>query len=358
MSKRDDIIRLWRESFADSKEYVQMYFDRVYRDDEALTLTDAAGQTVSSLLLQRYRMKFQHSILPVSYIAGAATARKQRGKGYMTQLMHTALLESASRGDMMCTLIPARSALYFYYARFGFSTLFYTKEQRFTSLHAFPVKGIYETLDNPAAEEVWDSFDRFQNERSCYVLHSRRDFDNILADLEADGGDFTVITADDEDRGPHIVSMAWAVKKQDFLLVNDVMGDSTDSRTAALRALRALHPDTPFLLYGRPGDIMGGRLMPRGMGRVVNVNLLLSAVAGAHPDFRSVIRVTDPILPDLNSHTFIVADGTCKVDDTFHGRTDFDVPVNVLGEIVFSSRKIGDIIDFPSERPMISLMLD
>ncbi len=335
-----------------------MYFDRVYREDEALTLTDAAGQTVSSLLLQRYSMKYQGAVRPVSYIAGAATARKQRGKGYMSQLMNLALRESASRGDMMCTLIPARSALYFYYARFGFSTLFFTKEQRFTSLHAFPVKGNYETLVDPVREEVWDAFDRFQNDRTCYVLHSRRDFDNILADLEADGGDFVVIEANDEDRGPHIVSMAWGVSKQDFLLVSDVMGDSADTRTAALRALRALHPDTPFLLYGRPGDIMGGRLMPRGMGRVVNVSLLLSTVAAAHPDFHSVIKVTDPILSDLNSHTFIVADGECVVDDSFHGKLDFDVPVNVLGEIAFSSHKIGDIVEFPSERPMISLMLD
>lgn len=358
MSKRDDIMKIWRESFPDSRDYVTMYFDRVYRDEEALTLTDPSGQTVSSLLLQRYEMKFQQAPHPIGYIAGAATLRKQRGKGYMSNLMADALHTSAARGDMLCALIPARSALYFYYRRFGFSTLFYTKEQRFTSLHSFPVEGSYELMENPAPEDVWNAFDRFQNLRKCYILHTRRDFDNIRADLEADGGSSVVIAANDEDHGPRIVSMAWAVPKEDLLLVTDVMGENEDARTAALRALRGIYPDTPFLLYGRPGDSMGGRLMPRGMGRVVNAGLLLGAVAAAHPDLKCVVKVKDPILTDLNTHTFIIADGLCGIDDNYHGNADFDVSVDVLGEIAFSSPAIGEIIRFPSQRPMISLMLD
>lgn len=358
MSKRDDIMKIWKESFHDSREYVKMFFDRVYRDDEALTLADPSGQTVSSLLLQRYMMKFNHAVYPAGYICGAATQRRQRGKGYMSRLMTDALHASAERGDMICALIPARSALYPFYRRFGFSTVFYTKEQRFTSLHSFPVQGSYEQIVNAADDDMWTAFDRFQNMRPCYILHTRRDFDNIRADIDADRGNFVAMTADDEDHGPRIVSMAWAVRKEDYLLVTDVMGETEDARTAALRSLRDLHPDTPFLLYGRPGDSMGGRLMPRGMGRVTNAGLLLGAVAKAHPRFRSILRVKDPVLSDLNTHTFVICDGLCGIDDSFNGTPDFDVTIDILGEIAFSSPAIGDIIRFPSERPMISLMLD
>ena len=293
MSKRDDIIKIWQESFNDSRAYVSMYFDRVYSDDEAVVLTDPQGVTVSSLLLQRYGMAFQDAELPVSYIAGAATRRAQRGKGYMSQLMGMALEASAARGDVMCVLIPSRSALYYFYRRFGFSTVFFTKEQRFTDLHSFPVEGDYHEMEHTAADDVWEAFDRFQHLRECYILHSRRDFDNIQADLECDNGDFVVIGADDEDRGPRIVSMAWAVKRDDLLLVTDVMGEDDDSRTAALRALRKRYPGVPFLLLGRPTDTMGGRLMPRGMVRVVNAGMLLEAVARKHPQWESRIRVTD-----------------------------------------------------------------
>ena len=213
-------------------------------------------------------------------------------------------------------------------------------------------------MEHLAADDVWEAFDRFQRERECYILHSRRDFDNIQADLDSDGGDFVVIGADDEDRGPRIVSMAWAVKRDDLLLVNDVMGEDEDSRTAALRALRQRYPGVPFLLLGRPTDTMGGRLMPRGMARVVNVGMLLEAVAKSHPAWESRIRVSDPLLPEVNSHTYIIRKGSCVVDDGYDGRLDLDVPVDVLGDIAFSSTEIGDIMRFPSVRPMISLMLD
>lgn len=358
MSKRDDIIKIWQESFKDPRAYVAMYFDRVYRDDEGLTLTDDQGLTVSSLLLQHYAISYQGQQLPVSYVAGAATRRNQRGKGYMSTLMTEALRASVERGDALCTLIPAHSALYFYYQRFGFSTVFYTKEQRFTSAHLFPGEGDFYPVTDATSEDVWDAFNRFQGMRSCYVVHSRRDFDNILTDLEYDKGDFVVMAANDEDSGPRIVSMAWAVKQDDLLLVKDLMGETEEARKAAMRELRRLHPGVPFLLYGRPTDNKGGRLMPRGMARVVNAQLMLEAVAEANPKFRCAMRVTDHIMPEVNSHTYVIANGGCQVTDDYAGKLDFDVTIDVLADILFSSPAIGEILRFPSVRPMISLMLD
>lgn len=359
MSKRDIMMKIWQESFSDPRSYVAMYFDRVYRDDEALTLADAQGDTVSSLFLQHYSLTFHGTPLPVSYVAGAATRRSQRGKGYMSRLMTEALKASAARGDMMCTLIPSSEHLYFFYARFGFETLFYTKEQRFTSLHTFPVSGEYVSLPGRPDDEVWSAFDRFQRSRRCYVCHTRRQFDNILADLEAEGGIFVVTGADDPDTGPRIVSMAWAVRRDDLLLVTDVMGEDEDARTASLRELRRLCPGVPFLLYGRPTDSIGGRLMPRGMGRVVNAGMALSALAAAYPGFSSSVRVTDHLMPELNSHTYVLRDGVMTVDDTLPAeKLGFDVTIEVLGAMLFSSPVVGDILRFPSERPMISLMLD
>lgn len=358
MSKRDEIKKIWTECFKDSREYVDMFFDHVYRDDEAMLLTDQTGAPVSSLLLQSYRMSFHGSEPSVSYIAGAATRRSKRGQGFMTRLMTDALEESAARGDMLCSLIPADEALYFYYRKFGFSTVFYTKEQRFTAFHSFPVKGEYHPIEDDMSDEVWSAFDRFQRERKCYILHSKRDFYNILSDLRVDGGDFVVMARDDDDRGREIVSMAWGVRNGDILLVTDVMGEDSDARSAALRQLRCINGDMPVLLYGHPDDTMGGRLMPRGMGRFVNVGKALEIIAAADTKFKCRIRITDDILPAINSHTFIIDNGSCVIDDLYDGELDFDVSVDVFTDIVFSSSAIGSIIRFPSVRPMISLMLD
>ncbi|MDE6206165.1 MAG: hypothetical protein K2F66_08610, partial [Duncaniella sp.] len=64
------------------------------------------------------------------------------------------------------------------------------------------------------------------------------------------------------------------------------------------------------------------------------------------------------MLPEINSHVYIVKGGKWTIDDSYTGRLDLDVPVDVLADIAFSSTEIGDVMRFPSVRPMISLMLD
>lgn len=358
MNKREEIKRIYRESFSDSPEYVEMYFNNVYNDDEGMLLCNDDGQPVSALMLRQFEMSFHGTRVPVSYIAGAATKRKQRGKGYMSRLMLDALRESVRCGDMMCSLIPANEALYYYYAAFGFTTVFYVKEQRFTAFHQFPVESEYHCVDDVLGDECREAFNRFQNQRECYILHSRRDYFNIIEDLRSDGGDMVVMAVDDEDCGRRIVSMAWAVVKDGILLVTDLMGDSRDARTAALRQLRARRADMPVLLLGHPTDSLGGRLIPRGMGRIVNVAKCLETVAAAYPRLKCTLRVADDLLGAADSGIFHVTDGKVTRLDTVPDRLDFDVPIDVFTSMVFSSPRIGDILNFPAVRPMLSLMLD
>lgn len=357
MSKKEDIKKIWLECFDDGRDYVDMYFEQVYRDEDAMLLTDAANAPVSSLLLQRHAMMFHCHEVSVSYIAGAATRRSRRGQGFMTQLMRAALEKSAADGDMLCTLIPSSRALYFFYEKYGFSTVFFTKEQRYTSFHSFHVEGDYFPIEERRSDDVWQAFDKFQRERKCYVLHDRRDFDNILADLEADNGTYVVMGANDEAGCQRVVSMAWGLMRHDLLTVLDVMGESKDARAAALRELRSYYNDTPVFVYGHP-DQSGGRLMPRGMGRVVNAAKVLDAIASAYPTFKCNIRIKDKLLPDFNSHIFRIKDGKCHIDDAYDGPLDFDVDIRVFEEIIFSCEKIGSGLNFPTVRPMISLMLD
>lgn len=89
-SVRDEIKKIWRECFNDTREYVEMYFDRVFRESDAMTL-ERDGQIVSSLLLQPFSFKFQGIETTISYIAGAATKRVARGQGNMSRLILSAL---------------------------------------------------------------------------------------------------------------------------------------------------------------------------------------------------------------------------------------------------------------------------
>lgn len=359
MNQKEAIKKLWTEVFHDSKEYVDMYFDRVYRDADALTVvTD--GKLESSMLLQSYRFLYQGSDVGMGYIAGAMTRRSSRGKGLMGNLIKESFIRTYERGDMLVSLIPSHDWLYFYYDRFGFSTVFYTDPQRFTSLHQFPAESTYTPVDDIYSDKVFEAFQRMERQRQCTVLHSHRDFLNIMDDNRNDSGKFVAMA----DADGNIVSMAWAVSRPDMVTVTELLGDSQEARDAACHELRKLLPDCPFKVLAPP-LAEHRRLYDRGMGRIINADLCLRLAAKNNPKWHSHIRITDPLIA-ANNQVWEISDGqSTAITERYYAlpgderpRLDLDIPINVFNEIVFSAQKMGDIIGFPSQRPIMSLMLD
>lgn len=353
MSKKDDVRHLWRECFKDSDEYLDMYFDRIYSDTDAMTIS-VDGRTVSSLLSQPYKFLFYGQEMPISYLCGAVTRRNSRGKGYMTSLMNRAVRKAYDRGDMLCALIPAHDFLYFFFDRFDFSTVFLTDTQRFTAMHTFnaPSEHEYHTVDDHYSDEVFQAFTRFEHQRVGGVLHSQRQFINFLDELAIrSGGTFVVIGREDEP----VAAMAWAMATDDAVHVFEVLGCDADSRRAALCQLRRQFPDKPFR-YLAPADNKSSRqLHSRGMARIVNVGMTLEAIAAANPDWRCTIRVHDRMIEE-NNHTYVIEQGKVEINDVNPQRLDFVVDIDVLNRIVFSSPKTGSVLNFPSLRTHISLM--
>lgn len=353
MSKKDDVRHIWRECYKDSDEYLDMYFDRIYRDADALTVS-ADGRMVSALLSQPYKFWFYGQELPISYLSGAVTRRSSRGKGYMTSLMEQAIRNAYDRGDMLCALIPAHDYLYFFFDRFDFSTVFLSDTQRFTSLHTFnsPSEYEYHTVADHYSDEVFAAFMRYERERPGGVLHSRRDFLNFLDDLAMrPGGTYVVVGRDDAP----VAAMAWAMTSDDAVHVFEVLGCDADARRAALCELRRIFPDKPFRYLAPASNQSARQLHSRGMGRIVNVEMTLGAIAKANPEWRCSIRVHDRLIAE-NNHTFVVEDGTVTKNDVDPPRLDFVVDIDVLNRIVFSSPRTGSVLNFPSLRTHISLM--
>jgi len=363
MSRKEEIRRLWTEAFGDSPEYVEMYFDRVYRDADAMTLAGGDGRVVSSLLLQPYGMTFHGLDATVSYVAGAATRRNMRGRGLMSALMADALEASRSRGDILTLLIPASEYLFGYYARFGFVTAAYTDVMRYTALHTFVYPdegetGVFTRVDDLFAPAVYDAMASMEREApQATVLHSRRDFLNILDDLRLDGGHCAAVA----DAAGAVAAIAFSRQATDgsgIVRVDRVLASSAAARHAVMRMLRARWPGRPFAVMAPVADD-GRRPTPRGMARIVNVEAILALVAEAHPSLRLTLRISDPLMA-ANNGTFLVAEGSAVrlPDGSMPHRLDFDVPVTVLAEMLFSSPSIGSILGLPARRLVMALMLD
>lgn len=346
MTRRGDFRRLFRESFHEDDSWLEWYMERVYREDDLLTLDSVAtGKVSTMLMMSRYDFMYQGRPVPSAYISCVATARAERGQGLMHRLMVRALNACAERGDAVASLIPAESRLYYLYEDFGFATVYYVDELRYTSLHVFQAAEEFAAVDAGYA-----MFARLEARRPCSVRHSEADFACIIDDLRLSGG-FAVAVSDGGDRE----AMAFVDNGSDAV-VTDLLATDGRAMEAVLAAVRARLGEKSLMVMGEPHD-RDAVLHRRGMMRILNVETMLGALAAAHPETDQVIRVHDAVIESNNS-IFTLRKGNCdRTPDTMRHIT-LDVGVDVLAKVLFSDSRIGEIFGIPSVRPFISLMLD
>lgn len=352
MDKKNEIIKIYREVFRDPLEYVEMYFSRVYREEEAMTL-EVDGLCVSSLFLQRRVMDFYGEPVQLGYIAAAATRKQYRDRGYMHELLVDSLCKSYSRGDMFLSLIPANRELYFYYDRLDFATVFYIEEQHYTALHQFHYTGDYTDVEDMESEEVYEAFNRMMSLRKNSVMHSYNDYLNILADNRVDRGRAIAVRNVEGE----IAAIGFGVMRDDNLVVRELLFDSYDSRNALLDRLQGLFPHVAITVIAVPEDNGTRSIESRGMGRIINAKGMFDSLARSFPQLKMTIKLTDPLL-QVNSHIYFIDRGMCTVNDGFRGKIDLDVDIKTMTSIIFSDGKIGSIFNLETHRPFISLMLD
>lgn len=349
--KKDDVMRIWRRCFDDSDAYIDMYFSKIYRDDDALTY-ESDGQAVASMMLQPYGMRFfGDESAPVGYISGAATLPGWRNRGYMSRLMSDALRLSRYRGYLFDLLIPADDRLYDYYRRFGFATVFMVDRRRYTSLHTFRPVGEYAPLTE-FGDESYRFFREAMEDRRCCVLHDRRQYDGIVMDNAVDGGSMAGVA----DGSGRVCGLAFVVPRDSTAVVTDLLAVDGDGAEATLAEVRRQYPGQPIEVMAPPSADCrrNGR---RGMARIVDAGAVMSAIASGCPELRYTVRLRDGLLPD-NDGVYVVADGRCLRFATAPGRVDLDVGPDVLASVIFGNSVTADIFGFPSVRPFMSLMLD
>lgn len=347
MTRKDSFTRLLRDAFAEPAQWVRWMGEKVFREGDFLSVDDDSGATLSGMLLSPYSMLYSGAPLQAGYISCVATLREHRGKGLMRTLMHRALNAAAERGIALCSLIPASDPLYFMYEPFGFSTIYYIDEQRYTSLHRFD-----EPDDYVPVEPTYALLEELEAATEGSVLHSRRDFDNILADLAFDSGECVAVEGPQGSR-----AMAFAVPGGGDVATVKYLG-ATDivAEEAALAQVRRTVGQKQLSVWMAPGVRTNG-LRSRAMGRIVNAGMILAALAAASPATEQVIRVHDPIV-ETNSGIYILRRGECdKVESTMR-RITLDVDVSVLTRILFSAPEIGSVFGLPTSRPQLPLMLD
>lgn len=299
---KQQIIDLWRLSFNDTEEFIRLYFDRVYKEENTLVI-EKNGQVVSALQMLPYTMTYYGTEISVAYISGACTLPSMRGKGLMKQLLQDAFEEMKRRSVAVTALIPADPWLFDYYRKQGYTDAFDCTEDIYirpeTPVYAPEITVVPPKV--PSIDELYDYFNRKMRERTCCILHTKEDYITILRDLELDKG--RMLTALNEEG--QTIGMAFVLPPDDtaglpeekkHVYVKEFFYD--DDRVASLLLQEStLQFNVDRAIYKTPPIIPATR--PFGMARVIDTERLIHHWLSTHKDS----PLTEQNLKDMDIQT-------------------------------------------------------
>lgn len=341
---------MWDENFNDSPNWTDLYFEKAFSQDSALVI-EHENRPVSCLSLFHYDFRYSGRMLKAGYVSGACTSPRHRRAGNMTALMGRALRFAYDRGDAFMCLIPANRNLFYFYDRFGFASVFYIREMRYTSLHNFKPSGINKLSTEQDTEKLYDYYHAKELEMDGRVMHSRKDFNNIVWDNQCDGGKLLSV----ENNGV-ITAFAATVPSAAEVVVKELMADDGCAEADILDAIKSVYPGKDIVVEGRA---VGSEkpIEARGMLRIVDARKVLETLAAANPSVKVSLKITDPLIEE-NNRLYSIENGKVKVDAAQNVNPDDELDIKTLAEVLFSTSAIGDLFNLPARRPSMALMLE
>ena len=286
---REQIIDLWKISFGDSDDFIRLWFDRVYKDEQTLVVRQN-GQIVSALQIIPYEMTYCGTTIPAGYICGVCTLPSERGKGYMSRLMYQALEERQKRNYALAVLIPATPALFDLYRRFEFANAFNYAVEEIQSnyLNNSSDSGIrIVSCESFSPDALYTYYHSKQCERNCSILHSACQFETICQDRILGGGNIWMAFANTQPVGVAFTDPVNGLT----LSIREIMHDSENIKHQLVQSILTHHRLHNAKLRIPPTP---SNSIPYGMARIINKGQMINL-------YRSYSNF--PTLSDFNKLT-------------------------------------------------------
>jgi len=278
VDRKEQIKTLWRKCFDDREDFVEFYFDKVYKDENAMSL-EKEGRVVSALQMIPYTMTWCGTEITVAYISGACTDPEERGKGLMGELLHKSFHEMQKREYDITALIPASESLFEFYRAYDYTEVFDYSLQIFecpeipSDIKMTP----FLSLDKDAGEQWFTYFDEQLRKRPSCILHTEDDFRNNILDTTMDHG--LVIGILGSNGAPAGIAFITATEEEVF--IKEMLYDN-DAIKERLLFKAAESFQTCKVIYKTPP--LQSTAQRYGMAMVLNKNKMIWQWLNAHPD--------------------------------------------------------------------------
>ena len=166
---RQETMELWRDTFGDPEEFVNLYFSRVYKSDYNVCC-QLGGRVVAALQTLPYKMLYHGREVNTAYVSGVSVTESLRGQDIGNNLMRQAHFRLYYKDTVFAALIPAEEWLYRWYAKCGYAQV----------ITCTPAPA------DPRAVSFAE-FDGIQRTRNCVLLHDEDGYDVIREDIRLAG---------------------------------------------------------------------------------------------------------------------------------------------------------------------------
>ena len=188
---------MWKLCFPDdTDEFVDFYFEKVYKNDETLLLLEN-DIPVAFLQMIPYPVKIGQAIQLGGYISGAMTHPDFRKKGYMEKLLNASFSEMQKKGYHYSFLIPQQDRLSQFYSKYGYEkafpcfadTIADISEEKPDSIYLRDKEiRTYQSIEEIDLNDFYIIYSRFLTDKPNVVLKTKNHLKNILSDAFLDGG--------------------------------------------------------------------------------------------------------------------------------------------------------------------------
>ena len=149
---RKEMMRLWKENFHDSDEYINLVFDAYFLPD-MVEYEERDGKIVSALLAVPYSFGNARQRIRGLYLCGLSTDLDYRRMGIMGGVLERFINRIDRSRYAFTFLIPADGGLQKYYHDRGFVNAFYRMPMRYVSSHDFR-REFFNTINNDTDELI------------------------------------------------------------------------------------------------------------------------------------------------------------------------------------------------------------
>lgn len=295
-TKSEEARRLWQLCFGDSDEFLDRYFDLVYREEDVLLAYDGSN-AIGHLQFPELALALGEETLPAGYVVAVCTHPDHRGKGIMRPLLQEALRREKARGDVVSVLLPAEEWLYRYYTSVGgyAPVVNWARSNR----REDAVREEDPAVTAPSLVDYLLKVEASQQTPS--LLHSRAFWEVITEDFEQE--EELALQIHRTESGL-IDGALFLVKGESELLVQALYGTKPVREALLTEVTGESKLPQSYLL--RPSE--GGIPEARAMMRVFDAPRFLEALARYYPELTLSFTYRDELFPE-NDGDYLVSAG-------------------------------------------------